>query len=32
MLATGPALVVMVAWAAAAFGAAAIRLRNRDLV
>jgi ABC-2 type transport system permease protein len=32
MLAAGPALVVMVAWAAAAFGAAAIRLRNRDLV
>ena len=32
MLAAGPAFVVMVAWAAAAFGAAAIRLRNRDLV
>jgi ABC-2 type transport system permease protein len=32
MLASGPALVVMVAWAAAAFGAAAVRLRNRDLV
>ena len=32
MLAAGPALVVMVAWAAAAFGVAAIRLRNRDLV
>jgi ABC-type transport system involved in multi-copper enzyme maturation permease subunit len=32
MLAAGPALVVMVAWAAAAFGAAAVRLRNRDLV
>ena len=32
MLATAPALAVMVAWAAAAFGAAAIRLRNRDLV
>ena len=32
MLAAGPALVVMVAWTAAAFGAAAIRLRNRDLV
>jgi ABC-2 type transport system permease protein len=31
-LAAGPGLVVMVAWAAAAFGAAAIRLRNRDLV
>lgn len=31
-LAAGPALVVMVAWAATAFGAAAIRLRNRDLV
>ena len=32
MLAAGPALVVMMAWAAAAFGAAAVRLRNRDLV
>jgi ABC-type transport system involved in multi-copper enzyme maturation permease subunit len=32
MLAAGPALAVMVAWAAAAFGVAAIRLRNRDLV
>ena len=32
MLAAAPALVVMVAWAAAAFGAAAVRLRNRDLV
>jgi ABC-2 type transport system permease protein len=32
LLAAGPALVVMVAWAAAAFGAAAIRLSNRDLV
>jgi ABC-type transport system involved in multi-copper enzyme maturation permease subunit len=32
MLSAGPALVVMIAWAAAAFGAAAIRLRNRDLV
>jgi len=31
-LAAGPALVVMIAWAAAAFGVAAIRLRNRDLV
>jgi ABC-type transport system involved in multi-copper enzyme maturation permease subunit len=32
MLTAGPALVVMVAWAAAAFVAAAVRLRNRDLV
>lgn len=32
MLATAPALAVMVAWASAAFGAAAIRLRSRDLV
>ena len=32
MLSAGPALAVMVAWAAAAFGAAAVRLRNRDLV
>jgi ABC-2 type transport system permease protein len=32
MLAAGPALVVMAAWAAAAFGAAAVRLRSRDLV
>lgn len=32
MLAAGPALLVMVAWTAAAFAAAAIRLRNRDLV
>ena len=32
MLAAGPALVVMVAWAAAVFAAAAVRLRNRDLV
>ena len=32
MLAAAPALVVMVAWTAAAFGAAAVRLRNRDLV
>ena len=32
MLAAGPALAVMVAWTAAAFGVAAIRLRNRDLV
>jgi ABC-2 type transport system permease protein len=32
LLAAGPALAVMVAWAAAAFGAAALRLRGRDLV
>ncbi len=32
MLAAGPALAVLVAWAAAAFGAAAIRLRTHDLV
>jgi hypothetical protein len=32
LLSAGPALVVMVAWAAAAFGVAATRLRNRDLV
>jgi ABC-2 type transport system permease protein len=32
LLAAGPALVVMVAWTAVAFGAAAIRLRDRDLV
>jgi len=32
MLAAGPAVVVMMAWVAAAFGAAALRLRNRDLV
>jgi ABC-type transport system involved in multi-copper enzyme maturation permease subunit len=32
MLAAGPALLAMVAWAAAAFGVAAVRLRNRDLV
>jgi ABC-type transport system involved in multi-copper enzyme maturation permease subunit len=32
MLAAGPALAVLIAWTAAAFGAAAIRLRNRDLV
>jgi len=32
MLAAGPALAVMIAWTVAAFGAAAIRLRNRDLV
>jgi hypothetical protein len=32
MLAAGPAFVVMVAWTAALFGVAAVRLRNRDLV
>ena len=32
LLAAGPALAVMVAWAAAAFGAAAFRLRSHDLV
>ena len=32
LLTAGPALVVMVAWAAAAFAAAAVQLRGRDLV
>jgi ABC-2 type transport system permease protein len=32
MLTAGPALAVMVAWASAAFAAAAVRLRSRDLV
>jgi ABC-2 type transport system permease protein len=32
MLTAGPALAVMVAWAGAAFAAAAVRLRSRDLV